>query len=1001
MRNKVSFSNQYRYLFVIILLPILLVGFYSYQNEKNNLINSSFTYLEHISNSKEELLKRLFENHKQSLDNLGRVVKVLRKEHVNYITNIQYTKIEQISRYIENVKQSLNILSKKEEILTLMSRLGHGKNVHRFASQYLPFLKSEVQVDQIYLINKKGVILASSDSSITSEISIQSLTSTLKKSWQTIHTPTFKGDVIFADFAKKSTNGEFAAFGMIRLFNDEYIAISLSRSSINAIMQFRSNALVSVESYLIGYDNNHSYLVNDCIVKKNQHLGDFKISKEIEIAKKGIHGITTKLDETNTYELATFAPLSFSGLFWSIHTTMSYEEALTPSIDGKSIMNDFMNNFGFYDLFFVDKFGTVFFSIKHESDYMSNIHHGPLSHSHFSKIIRKTMKTETLQMSQFEPYAPSSGKKAAFVALPILDTNADVELVLALQIPFEPMIDIMAIGQSQGFKIHSFLIGNDYKILVDSQNNIVHHNENQNFLNTMKKLIQDHTKKSIVSMHGTKESVLSIVRPIHTEQFEWHLITQMPYQEISKHLFWIKVRITISLLTVILITLFFLWRFAKTNKSHATQLENLAYNDPLTKLPNRRYFSNYLTHTLEQSKRKHTGLAILFIDLDHFKYINDSYGHDSGDNVLVEAAKRLEVCTRKEDFVARIGGDEFILLLNGVKNILDIEIVAQKIIHSLSQPIKDKLNHIYHIGCSIGISLYPDDASTTQDLITYADTAMFKAKQSGRNQHTFYKATITQQAKEKITLLNDLSQAIEQKEFLLHYQPQIDPITGNVVAAEALVRWQHPKKGLLYPDSFIMMAEESLKIIALGEIVLKKACEDFLIFRKNGIKMSHIAVNISAKQLFNKHFVSETLKLLESLNFEPQWLELEITETSMVDNIEKAITIIAELSSHGVRFSIDDFGTGFSSLEYLKRLHVNTIKIDRAFIMDLPDDKEDVAIVNAVIYMAHEFNFEVVAEGVEDKAQLHFLMRAKVPIIMQGYYYSKPIDLETFITNYA
>jgi diguanylate cyclase (GGDEF)-like protein len=998
MNIKAS-KKQYRYLFAIILLPMIVMGFYSYKIEKKRILDASTVYMQYAINTKEDLLKRLFEQHKININNLKRTVKLLRNQQRNYIENIQYTKVEQLNNYIDSVKRNLRLLSFKEEILTLLSRLNKRKNVNRFAIQYLPYLRDEMQIDEIYLINKDGLITASSDSNVSYLYPIYKLTPTLYDTWKNISSMKYNpNNIIFADFSKKSTTQEYAAFGLIAVHGGNYIAVSLSKKMINTIMQFKTDAFKSIESYLIGYFDEKSYLVNDRIVKSKQHLGDIKNSLQIEKAKNGFKGIDTKIGSTGEYEIAAYIPIEYRGLKWSIHTTMSYKEVLTPSIGNKSMMNEFIKNFGYYDLFFVDKFGTVFYTIKKESDYLSNIYRGNLSNSNFSKTIRDTIKTKQLQISQFKPYQPSKNKKAGFISSAVLDEKEDIELIIALQIPFESMTKIMNVGLSKEFTTHSFLIDNDFEVLVDSNDDIELHNNNIEFLNSIKKIIKSNNTDVIITEDDNKNLLMQ--SNIVIENFNWHLFVQMPYRQIQERIFWIAVRIIVSILIIVLVSLFFLWRFAKINKSHAHELELLAYNDTLTGLANRSFFLEYLKKSLNRSKRNKNKLAILFVDLDHFKYINDSYGHASGDNVLIEVANRLRQSVRNEDFVARIGGDEFIILLNNIENFLDIEIIAQKINSLLAQPIKDNFGHVYHIGCSIGISLYPDDSTIAEKLITYSDTAMYKAKESGRNQHAFYKSEITSKAKEKITLLNDLTQAIEKNEFVIYYQPQIDPKNGKLIAVEALVRWQHPRKGLLFPDSFILMAEESRKIIDLGSIVLKKACEDFLFFGEQGIELEHISVNISSKQLFARNFVSDVIELLESLNFEPKHLELEITETSMVENIEQAVEIIEELNAYGIRFSIDDFGTGFSSLEYLKRLKVNTLKIDRAFIMDLPDNLEDIAIINAVIYMAYEFGFEVVAEGVETKEQLDFLTNLTQKLLIQGYYYFKPIPKDEFISTY-
>jgi diguanylate cyclase (GGDEF)-like protein len=1001
MSTRISFFKQYQYLLAVILIPMIFVGFYSYKKEREKVIDAAVAHIRYNIDAKEELLERLFLQHKINIENIGRIVKILRNQKRVYIENIQYTKVEQLNSYINSVYKNLHLLVEKNEILTLISRLKSSKNVARFASQYLPFVRDDMQLDEIYLVDSKGFVMSCSDSDIPAGYDMKELTSTFKKAFEKSKLPENRDKIIFADFSKKSTDGSYMAFAMLNVSGGERIVISLSKDIINHIMQFRTDNRSSLESYLIGYDDNRSYLVNDRVVKKGQKIGDFKTSKQIIKAYNGQSGIDTKIGSTGHYEIEAYMPISYRGLIWSIHTTISYEELLTSSIDNNRVMYDFTKNYGYYDLFFIDKYGNVFYTIEHESDYQSNIYTGTIKDTHFAETIRKTVSDKKMQISGFESYAPSNGEKAGFISQPILDENNNVELVMALQIPFESMQKIMMIGSLHTFHTHSFIIDKDYKVLVDSDHDTLRHNSDAHFLSSIKKIIDTKSNNKVVEIKDDRLRSLSINRPILRDIFQWNLLVQIPYDQIQDRLFWVQIRLLASLFSIVLIALFFLWRFAKNNKQHAQELEKMAYNDILTGLANRSFFLEHLEHTLEYAKRKNSKLAILFIDLDHFKYINDSYGHASGDNVLIQAANRLKKCVRKEDFVARIGGDEFIILLRDIENIVDIEIISQKINNSLSQPIKDDENHVYHIGCSIGISLYPYDTQDAELLITYADTAMYKAKERGRNQHSFYKPEITDSAKNKVTLLNDLSQAIVKDEFIVYYQPQINPISGELVSAEALVRWQHPTKGLLFPDSFIDMAEESRKIIPLGNIVLRKACNDFLLLRDRGIKLDHIAVNISAKQLFAKDFTKDVVAILQELNFNPRYLELEITETSMVENIDKAVGIMRELSTFGVRFSIDDFGTGFSSLEYLKKLPVSTLKIDRTFVIELPDVAEDIAIINAVMYMAKEFGFEIVVEGVETIKQIKFLINSKKDILIQGYYYSKPVDLDTFISTYS
>jgi diguanylate cyclase (GGDEF)-like protein/PAS domain S-box-containing protein len=437
-------------------------------------------------------------------------------------------------------------------------------------------------------------------------------------------------------------------------------------------------------------------------------------------------------------------------------------------------------------------------------------------------------------------------------------------------------------------------------------------------------------------------------------------------------------------------------------------LAQLAYYDSLTGLPNRRLFHDRLSQALNRAKRNEKLVGIMFLDLDHFKDINDTLGHLFGDRLLQEVAKRLSELVRTDDTVARLGGDEFTVVLENINNIVDVESVAGKILHSLRQPFQLGAHEVY-VTASIGITLYPMDDSDIEKLIMNADGAMFQAKSHGRNTYELYTAKILSDAAERLALETAFRKAVSaedfllqyQPEFTLHYQPEIDRYTGEVVGAEALVRWQHPELGLLSPGHFISMAEETGLIVRLGEWVLRTACKQAVAWRKAGFSAFQVAVNVSALQFRNHDIVQQIGKILEDTGLEARYLELELTESMIFDKTEELIAILRELKMMGITLSIDDFGTGHSSLSNLQLLPVDKVKIDVSFVRNVTTSAQDAAIVLGIIEMAHKLGLKVVAEGVETEAQLTYLHSHGCDI-MQGYHLSRPMaadDFEALLVN--
>lgn len=437
-------------------------------------------------------------------------------------------------------------------------------------------------------------------------------------------------------------------------------------------------------------------------------------------------------------------------------------------------------------------------------------------------------------------------------------------------------------------------------------------------------------------------------------------------------------------------------------KNAQIQMENLAYYDPLTGLANRRLFRSRLDKALLQARRDGTALALLFLDLDQFKRINDSMGHDAGDQLLIETAHRISDCVRETDTVSRIGGDEFTVLLGEISSSHEVHNVADKILRTLAQPLTIKNQEVTNT-VSIGITMGPADGLDGNSLMRNADMAMYRAKEMGRNNYQFFSQEMNTEIMAYLGMEKDLRRAIDEREFVVYYQPKIDLQNGRIMGAEALLRWRAQSGELIAPDRFIPIAEDSGLIIPIGEQALLQACHAVkkLIDKSLWPRYSKIAVNLSAKQFADRELVNTVEKALQVSGLPVDNLELEITESTLMDNVEHAITTMRAFQERGISIAIDDFGTGYSSLSYLKRFPINVLKVDRSFVMDIPRDINDMEITGAVIAMAHKLNLQVVAEGVETPAQLQFL-RANNCEYAQGYLFSKPLpiaDFEAYISK--
>lgn len=399
----------------------------------------------------------------------------------------------------------------------------------------------------------------------------------------------------------------------------------------------------------------------------------------------------------------------------------------------------------------------------------------------------------------------------------------------------------------------------------------------------------------------------------------------------------------------------------------------------------------------ETARHNDSRFAVLYIDLDRFKMVNDTFGHQNGDMLLCEAADRLKNGLRTGSFLSRMGGDEFTIIVPLGSEPEAAVLTAKTILCNFERSFMIQ-GQEFHISASVGIAYYPDDGQDAETLMIHADTALYKAKEAGRNTYVLYAPSMDQSSHERLALENALRKAVEREEWVLHYQPQIDMNTGQIVGVEALIRWKHPVYKLIPPSEFIPLAEETGLIVPIGEWVLKEACLQNKRWQDSGFPKIRIAVNLSTAQFMKKNLYKTVEKVLEETGLEPQYLELEITETMTMD-VEKASAILDELSGLGIQISIDDFGTGYSSLNYLKQFSIHRLKIDKSFIRDIISDESNARIVGAIIAMAHHLGLHVIAEGVETREQMSFLKEQKCDEI-QGYYYSPPLPAEELKTKY-
>lgn len=425
-----------------------------------------------------------------------------------------------------------------------------------------------------------------------------------------------------------------------------------------------------------------------------------------------------------------------------------------------------------------------------------------------------------------------------------------------------------------------------------------------------------------------------------------------------------------------------------SRKRAQEEVDYLAFHDVLTGLPNRTSFNERMEQAIAHAKRTKKFLAVLLVDLDHFKHVNDTFGHSFGDRLLQAVSERLKQSLREEDTIARLGGDEFTILLSGLSRTEHLEGIVEKIISAFKAPFMLEGHEIYQ-SLSIGASFYPNDGADNETLLKNADAAMYQVKDEGRQGYRRYTTGLTDAANDNIWYRSQLLRAVEQDEFELHYQPLISLGDGQVVGVEALIRWRHPDMGLVYPDKFIRFAEESGLIVPIGYLVLEQACRQFMQWQSEGLALDYVAINVSGVQL-RSGFAEQVGAIMQQVGISPDNVELEITETFLMQHLHHAVDQLAQLKTLGISISIDDFGTGYSSLSQIKQMPIETIKVDRSFVVSIVEDNDDRAIVEAVIAMGRALNLTLLAEGIETQTQ-HEMITALGSHKAQGYFYSKPV----------
>jgi len=999
-------SSYQRWIVAAGIIPVLFLGLISYYTIKEDIISTSETHLHSVNTAKKEALENFFLQQKLNLENAREETAVLYNDAKKKLRFIHEGKRAEIQHYFNDISAKLTLLSQK---MLLKNILQVRKNHAAFSSKHKSMLNSialKFSVNNIYLLNNRGEIVVATAN--TGEIGkkVETLAPTLKHALKIAKSRPKNSmqSVVFADFAPVGRSNTYKTFALTA-FEDAsgYIVVEIDKKRLTGILHEKTQEYTTMESFLVGKRFNRTWLRSDLLLEPGK-LGDPRNSTPIEKGLNGLSGIESTTGTSGETLLNAYSPIDISGLHWTLQTTVSLEEAIAAEGGKKEYFETFMHTHGYSDLFLVTTDGYIAYSIKHKSDYKTNLLHGGLNNTNFSNAVKNTIKSRRFSITDYQLYKPSHNSPASFITIPLLGSSGDVELIIAAQLPIGPINNIMKTRNAMGESGESFLVGSDTLMRSDSYLDPKYRSVTASLKNSHSGTVDtENVKRALNGNRGVEATtdyrgidVLSSYMPFSVENIRWALITKMDISEVEEPLQQLKVKTFLNVLFFMALAYLLLTLIERERKKHDKELRQLAYYDKLTGLPNRTQISNRLKQAIKRSKQRNKKAAVLVIDLDRFKYINESFGHPIGDEVLKTVAKRIDTSVGDKDTVSRIGGDEFVVIMEGLKNSSEAAGLADKIIADIAPVIEDSAGRRFHVGCSIGISISPDDSSDKDLLVKYADSAMFVAKEKGRNRHVFYQNSMTETAIEQMTLIDNLRQAIEENQFILYYQPKIDLRSRKITSVEALIRWEHPEHGLVPPDKFIPIAEATGLIVDIGSWVFREACRSFASWKASGYALDSIAVNFSTRQLQCIECSDIIGSIMKNSGFDADWLELEITETTLIDNLDLTRSNMDRLRDMGIKLAIDDFGTGYSSLSYLKQLPVAAIKIDRSFIRDIENSSNDIAIVRAIIAMAKTLGYTTVAEGVETKKQLDILSAESCDVV-QGYYFAKPMPEEELL----
>jgi len=1006
LKTKKSVLLTYQNIVILAsILPIFIFGFLTYNNSKKEDLQNSFAQIQNINKHKHKIVEDYFEKVKFDITDLSKTVSFLEEQASQNIVNIQMLQKSYIQNYYNLVQSNILSLAKKDIFQYIFSFKNRGKDVSDEYIKGIYEFKKELGIKNVLMINKYGKIIYSSDEAYLVGENVTQVTKPFADIWSEVKKLKYKGkqSIRFVGFGYEKLSKSYRQFAISPFKDvDGFIALEIEQTPIQKIIEHVASLGKSAETYLVYKDENKTFLASNRVVKTGS-IGDKKDGKYI---REGFDtsGIEIKYGTTGSTELVGYMPVKIKNITFSMQTTVAYTEVISPTIKGANYFEQFITDHKYCNIMLVGPKGDVFYSVKRNDDYKTNIVNGKYADTNLGKALRSVFKDKKLFITDMDFYKPSPHQLAQFALVPILTTNGDIESVIVLELNLDTLSQKLATKNYVHESIETYVVGQDRRLRTDT---MLMPNK-FNVLKSFKDYITIDTEAvkdafevgsgSKITKDYRNINVLSSFSVVKCLNFKWAVITKIDESEIELMLSGLKFNILIFVLISSLVALIVMIVITNEKKRQDKKLLYNATHDSLTQLPNRKFALEFLSYRLANSKRsKHKG-AVLFIDLDRFKFINDSYGHKVGDHVLKEVALRLKKVLRGDDLLARLGGDEFILIVDDFQKLNNLDTLCKKIIDNISQPIKDD-NRSYKVNLSIGIAIFPDDSKDPTELLQYADTAMFKTKDKGRNGYTYYSKEMTDRSLQISRVESDLKKAIENDELVLYYQPQIDLEKNRVVGVEALIRWNHPTDGLVMPNDFIPIAEDSNLIVEVGSWVIRKACQTFRSWKDKGYDLDYIAVNMSAKQIQCPVCVQNLKTILEDTDFKTEWLELEITENVLISNLENTLSNVNAIKDMGIKFSIDDFGTGYSSLSYLKSLPISTLKIDRAFIKDILTNKDDLTIVSAIIAMGHTLKYNIIAEGAEELLEVELLKNLECDMV-QGYYYSKPLPEDELLTYF-